>query len=80
MNRIIKITKIKNINIKNNHNGVIFKPSNILKIYFESGEVHIIDLYADADITGLDYIDVIYPDKYKEKIIFSDFRGQEIYS
>lgn len=78
MDRIVKITKVKNVNMKNNNRGWIYAPSNILKVYFESGEEHVIDLEAEADITGVDYMEVLYPKKYKEKVIFSDFRTKNL--
>lgn len=78
MDRIVKITKVKNVNMKNKHRNYIYNPSSILKVYLESGEVHVIDLEAEADITGVDYMEVLYPKKYKEKVIFSDFRSKNL--
>lgn len=76
MDEIIKIVKIKNVNLKNSNTGVIYKPQNILKIVYNTGKESIIDLDGEKDITNIDYMNVIYPKKYKEKVIFYDFRSQ----
>ena len=73
---IIKISKIKNVNLQNIHTGYIYKTQNILKITYNTGKESIIDLDGEKDITNINYMKVIYPSKIKEKIIFSDFRSQ----
>lgn len=76
MEEIKKIVKIKNVNLKNLHVGYIYKTQDILKVIYKNGKESIIDLDGEKDITNIDYIDVIYPSKIKEKVIFSDFRSQ----
>lgn len=76
MDEIIKITKVKNVEIKNSHTGIRYDKQNILKVIYRSGKESIIDLDGEKDITNVDYMKIIYPKKYKEKIIFSDFRSQ----
>ena len=76
MDEIIKIVKVKNVNIENTHINYKYKKQDILKVIYRSGKESIIDLDGEKDITNIDYMKIIYPKKYKEKVIFSDFRSQ----
>ena len=69
---IIEITKIKNVRIKNKHNGIIFPTQDILRVSFQNGDIRMIDLICEKDITDIDYFEIIESDKTKEKIYFKD--------
>jgi len=69
---IIRISKIDNIQVENTHNGFMFPVQNILEIEFRGGDVRILDLMADRDITDIDYLIVHETPKTKRKDLFKE--------
>lgn len=77
-NDIIKITKIKGVKLKNNHNGYVQDiKRDILRVDFRDGTSRVLSTLCDVDITDMEYISVVYPKKIKEKVIFQDMRFVE---
>lgn len=72
MNDIIRITKVNNIRIENAHNGFLYPEQNILEIEDREGNVHILDLMANKDITSIDYLVVHETNKTKRKDLFKE--------
>lgn len=52
---IIKVELIKGVRVQNTHNGFVFPKQNIMKIYFRNGNIRILDLFSNRDITDVDY-------------------------
>lgn len=69
---IIKITKVDNVHIKNNHNNVMFPLQSILLIESRDGSVRTLDLASQRDMTDIDYFEIIKTRKTKEKTIFKE--------
>ena len=69
---IIKIFQIKNIRIKNLHNGVIFPPQTIEVIVFRDNSVRVLDLVANRDITDIDYFSIIHTPEDRYITLFEE--------
>lgn len=69
---IIRITKTSNVQVKNTHNGFMFPVQNILEIEFRGGDVRILDLMADRDISDINYLIVHETPKTKRKDLFKE--------
>ena len=69
---IIRITRKKNVRIKNIHNDYLFPTQDILEIEFENKDKRIIDLFCGKDITEIDYFQVEESKKTKCYDLFID--------
>lgn len=69
-NDIIKISHVKNVRVRNEHNNVVFPMQNVLKIYFRNGEIRTLDLFSNRDMTEVNYYKLVETPRTKEKIIF----------
>ena len=67
---IIKISHVKNVRVRNEHNNVVFPMQNVLKIYFRNGEIRTLDLFSNRDMTEINYYKLVETPRTKEKIIF----------
>ena len=70
---IVKIVKIKNIMVKNIHNDFTYPRQDVLEITNRAGEVRIIDLLAERDITNIDYFELVGDKKTTRKVIFQEY-------
>lgn len=69
---IIRITKTSNVRVENTHNGFMFPAQNILEIEYRNGEVRVLDLMAERDITNIDYLLVHDTSNTKRKELFKE--------
>lgn len=69
--KIISITKIDNVRIKNTHNDYLYPTQSILEVDMDDG-YRIIDLIAKKDITDIDYFEVVTTSKTKKKVLFKE--------
>ena len=70
---IIRITKVNNVQIENTHNGFMFPVQNILEIENRLGEVRVLDLMAQRDLTDIEYMVVHESAKTKRKDLFKEY-------
>ena len=71
-NKIIKITKLKQCQIRNNHNGFIGIRSDILVIEFSDGTKNYLDVQANCDITDCNYLEIITSPFTRTQLLFKD--------
>lgn len=69
---IIRITKVNNVQVENTHNGYLFPLQSILEIEDRMGNVRVLDLIADRDITDIDYFVIHESSKTKRKDLFTE--------
>ena len=70
---IVEIKKITNTKLKNLHdNRISVFTQDLLKIKFEDGQVRTVALFMEADITDVDYYEVLYTPRTKEIMIMHD--------
>lgn len=69
---IIKISKIKNVRVKNMHNGYVSRAFNIIQVEYRDGEKRIIDVKSRRDLTDIGYYAFMFPEKIKESVIFQE--------
>ena len=69
--RIISITKIDNVQIRNIHNDYLYPMQSILEVDMDNG-YRIIDLIAEKDITDIDYFEIVTTNKTKKKVLFKE--------
>lgn len=69
---IKKITKIKNVKIKNTHNDFMYPSQDILEIEFKNGSIKRLDLLSQKDMTDVDYFEVIETIMTKKDIIYEE--------
>ena len=72
-NDIIKVELIKNVRVQNTHNGFVFPKQNIMKICFRNGNVRILDLFSNRDITDIDYFIIRKGLTTKTKVLFKEY-------
>lgn len=72
MNNIVRITKKKNVKVRNIHNDIVFPYQNILVVEFENGKDRIIDLMSEKDITDIDYLEIMETPKTTYRKVFED--------
>lgn len=72
---IIRITLVRNVRVKNLHDGFLFPLQNIIEVEKRGGETRIIDLIADRDITDIDYYEICETKKTKRKDLFKEFEN-----
>ena len=70
---IIRITRIRNVQIENTHSGLLFPVQDILEIEDRGGATRVLDLIAERDITEIDYFVVHETDKTKKKNLFTEY-------
>lgn len=70
---IIRITQVNNIHIKNLHDEHLFPLQSVLEVENRRGDIRIIDLIADRDITDIDYYVVCETPRTRRKHIFKEF-------
>lgn len=71
-NDIIKVELVKNVRIRNLHNDFLFPKQNVMKIYFTNGEIRILDLFSQMDITNVDYFRAEETKNTKIKVLFEN--------
>lgn len=71
-NDIIKIVKIKGVKVRHKINKHEFMKRNIIRVDYRNGEHRFINMLAKRDMTDIDYFDIVYPKKIKEKVIFEE--------
>ena len=72
-NDIIRITKVNNIQIKNLHGDFLFPKENILEIENRKGDIRILSLVSERDITDIDYFAVCETSKTKRRDLFMEY-------
>lgn len=70
---IVKIIKIEKVFIKNTHHGFSYPRQDVLEITNRAGEVRIIDLLAERDITDIDYFKLIDDKKTTRRVVFQEY-------
>lgn len=70
---IVKVELIKGVRVQNTHNGFVFPKQNIMKIYFRNGNIRILDLFSNRDITDIDYFKIINGITTKTKVLFKEY-------
>ena len=70
MELIKEVILEQGVNVKNLHDGTIYPTQNIIKVVFKNGDCNILDLFSKADITNIDYFEVLENDNTKKKILF----------
>lgn len=71
---IIKITKLKNVRIRNTHDDYLFPYQDVIIVEYANKKERTIDLIANKDITDIDYYKVVKTDRTKESIIFEEYK------
>lgn len=70
---IVKIELIKNVRVQNTHNGFVFPKQNIMKVYFRNGNIRMLDLFSNRDITDVDYFIIRKGLTTKIKTLFKEY-------
>lgn len=69
---IIRITKVNNVRVENLHDGFLFPAQDFLEIETRGGDVRILSLIAERDITDIDYLKLKETDKTKKRDLFKE--------
>ena len=69
---IIRITKVNNVRVENLHDGFLFPRQDVLEIENRGGDVRILSLTSERDITNIDYLKVRETDKTSRRDLFKE--------
>lgn len=62
MNRIIKIDEYTNARLLNKNDGKTRGNTNVLKVYFENGDIRLLDMVHNKDFTDVLYYEMLVID------------------
>ena len=71
-NAVVKVEVITDCRLFNLHNNFYSTSRTIMKISFKNGKFRELDLLSKVDLTDIDYIEVIYPERSKRYLLFKE--------